>query len=829
MGSSQISFPIFGKTSRSLERPAPHGPELRPESGPVPHGATINLAKISPEDLLSVFTTPPRQCKIPSSIGSSSSSPGGLSPQDEDCVRGDQVFVRQDLLFGPSSSIYSTRRKEFIIRHQELMVSKALDACSGTEVPFDQESHDDFMKDARERRASKERQRSSSPGQTRRNAAFHAERSSGTKIALDPEARPASRDLPFELESYDEYMASVDCASSFVRTNEEDVPKLSAKMSDLASPSTNCKSPDLSFVKIDDIALQHLVGFPDSEDPMSERALKRAAFFRAILGTDTDESDDEFMPAFSSNPEGSSSSSDAWSSDSDDDDASRMTIISALPRQNDPDSDSDFPSPTSLLGSDDVSASGSFPGAEVALESPGSSPQCSPRGSKRSKIDLPSGNFRPWKRSQELMEGPPEGTSGWVFESERGERGFPGIPPGINFSSVLLPLDGIRPPPMIGSSSPLILGAREPSQSCTVAPPFLRLSDESSSSADRPAGRWASLLSLHPQSKMELLFRLPWYNSVLATVSSLAPPCTSEGRPAAWTTRLRCKLVPLDLTWEEIAFALEDCTPLRKNSAYFTCGGRILAPSRTLRESRVPPYSTIECHERVLGGADESDSDDDDEELNPGSSAEPVSTVARLLAAITSPFVDSSLPAPDRVEFSPAVESPPSLPPAVEQGGEDNVNGTLSPSRKDVDPDYDSEESNDSSDSSSSLGRIIQDSRRGLLADDDVQARHLAEGAGDIPTEPEREAPEFAARTPTYVLWDQFVSEGSVPPAFAASGLNLSDKEFSMLCIMGLELIGSGWMQKDNVARKDQPVPMSCESKGRCRHLPLLSHDIWTD
>ena len=32
-----------------------------------------------------------------------------------------------------------------------------------------------------------------------------------------------------------------------------------------------------------------IVGFPDSEDPTSERALKRAAFFRAILGTDIDE------------------------------------------------------------------------------------------------------------------------------------------------------------------------------------------------------------------------------------------------------------------------------------------------------------------------------------------------------------------------------------------------------------------------------------------------------------------------------------------------------------------------------------------------------------
>ena len=110
-------------------------------------------------------------------------------------MRGDKVFVRQDLLFGPSSSIYSTRRKEFIIRHQELMVSKALDACSGTEVPFDQESHDDFMDDVRERRASLE--------QARRNAAFSAE--------------------------------------------QEDVLKLSAKMIDLASPSTDRKSASPSF------------------------------------------------------------------------------------------------------------------------------------------------------------------------------------------------------------------------------------------------------------------------------------------------------------------------------------------------------------------------------------------------------------------------------------------------------------------------------------------------------------------------------------------------------------------------------------------------------
>ena len=181
------------------------------------------------------------------------------------------------------------------------------------------------------------------------------------------------------------------------------------------------------------------------------------------------------------------------------------------------------------------------------------------------------------------MEGPPEGTSGWVFEAEGEDCDLSGDLPEIKLSFPPFLLDGIRSPSRIGSSSAILVGAREPSQSCKIAPPFLRLSEASSSGSDRPAGRWASLLSLHPDSKLELLFRLPWYDSALATVSSFDPPYTSEGRPAAWTVRLRCKVVPLDLTWAEIASGLENCTPLRMTSAYFTCGGRILAPSHTVR------------------------------------------------------------------------------------------------------------------------------------------------------------------------------------------------------------------------------------------------------
>jgi hypothetical protein len=46
-------------------------------------------------------------------------------------------------------------------------------------------------------------------GQLRRNATYLAERAAGNLAALDPEARPARHDLPFQLESHEDYMASI--------------------------------------------------------------------------------------------------------------------------------------------------------------------------------------------------------------------------------------------------------------------------------------------------------------------------------------------------------------------------------------------------------------------------------------------------------------------------------------------------------------------------------------------------------------------------------------------------------------------------------------------
>ena len=69
----------------------------------------------------------------------------------------------------------------------------------------------------------------------------------------------------------------------------------------------------------------------DDEDPVSERVRKRAAFFHTIFGTDTDDSDEEFVPRAILSDELSSSSDDG-SSDSDDNATgmSSMQIISAL-------------------------------------------------------------------------------------------------------------------------------------------------------------------------------------------------------------------------------------------------------------------------------------------------------------------------------------------------------------------------------------------------------------------------------------------------------------------------------------------------------------------
>jgi hypothetical protein len=128
----------------------------------------------------------------------------------------------------------------------------------------------------------------------------------------------------------------------------------------------------------------------------------------------------------------------------------------------------------------------------------------------------------------------------------------------------------------------------------------------------------------------------------------------------------------------------------------------------------------------------------------------------------------------------------------VEQGGENADDGTLSPPRV-------RSESSQSDDSESSLGRIIQDSRRGLLADGNVQEHHLTEGADDMPVEPERVVATSAPPPPTYTLWDQFVADGIVPPGFAASGLTTSDDEFRIV-------FPEGGMPVPDMVRTGEPM-----------------------
>ena len=50
---------------------------------------------------------------------------------------------------------------------------------------------------------------SASLGQSRRDATFLAEQAAGNPAALDPEARPARHDLPFHLDTHEDYMASI--------------------------------------------------------------------------------------------------------------------------------------------------------------------------------------------------------------------------------------------------------------------------------------------------------------------------------------------------------------------------------------------------------------------------------------------------------------------------------------------------------------------------------------------------------------------------------------------------------------------------------------------
>jgi hypothetical protein len=322
-------------------------------------------------------------------------------------------------------------------------IQQVIDANQETAVisalGFDEKAHLEFMEDVRLRQMNPEDPgHMSSAAQARRKATFLAARSAGNEAALDPEARPASRDLPFELESHEEHMASLPVATSGKDTNSSPVPfsPLSKWNEGLSSPSP------VSTIRPPFRVSKPFSGFAafvgNAEEPMSERARKRAAFFHSILGTDTDDSDEDFIPRTICFDE-SSTSSDEWSSDSDDDATglSTMLIISALPSQDDSASGSDPPSPSSVLGSDELptpDSSRSNPPepdpSSIENETVDSlllSPNCSPVARKRSKIDrlstssrmeLSSGKIRPWVQSQELMKGPPEGIGGWVFESE---------------------------------------------------------------------------------------------------------------------------------------------------------------------------------------------------------------------------------------------------------------------------------------------------------------------------------------------------------------------------------------------------------------------------
>jgi hypothetical protein len=67
------------------------------------------------------------------------------------------------------------------------------------------------------------------------------------------------------------------------------------------------------------------------------------------------------------------------------------------------------------------------------------------------------------------------------------------------------------------------------------------------------------------------------------------------------------------MTWREIASALNASTPIIMGNSYFAASGRILSPFKTLRESKVIPFTTIATHERILGGGDDDDSDSSSE------------------------------------------------------------------------------------------------------------------------------------------------------------------------------------------------------------------------
>ena len=77
--------------------------------------------------------------------------------------------------------------------------------------------------------------------------------------------------------------------------------------------------------------------------------------------------------------------------------------------------------------------------------------------------------------------------------------------------------------------------------------------------------------------------------------------------------RVVCKSVPLDLTWGQVTLALNASTPLNLIGTRLYAGSKDLFLDHTVRQSRVPAFTTIGILGREPGGDD--DSDDSDEEM----------------------------------------------------------------------------------------------------------------------------------------------------------------------------------------------------------------------
>ena len=195
LGSSRISLPVSSPTGPFVA----HGPDRKPDPGPLVQGATIHLRKVSPHDLLGVLSSSPR-CPTPwspnwkspdprgirSSSGNCNSSSSDSSSDEGSSVRGVHVSVRQDLLFGPSTTgapASNTKRVAAVRRHQAFMISKALDACTlptPVEDYLNKEAHREFMEDVRQRQSDPKNPGYMSSGdQARRDAIFMAARASG--------------------------------------------------------------------------------------------------------------------------------------------------------------------------------------------------------------------------------------------------------------------------------------------------------------------------------------------------------------------------------------------------------------------------------------------------------------------------------------------------------------------------------------------------------------------------------------------------------------------------------------------------------------------------